>query len=151
MKNIFGMVTFRRMRNDPREAESIPATRIAMVAKELEMFAQTLRLAEEVAREQPGKALSMFYWTSVDATLKRVASFIRAADESRRQAQLGKPIESGQLKPRSTAKSAIATNAQTAQDEVEQITSEVEGRHGKATSRIPPPTPAKTKVKRKAE
>lgn len=142
------MVTFRRMRNDPREAESIPATRIAMVAKELEMFAQTLRLAEEVAREQPGKALSMFYWTSVDATLKRVASFIRAADESRRQAQLGKPIESGQLKPRSTAKSAIATNEQ---DEVDQITGEVEGRHGKATSRVPPKTPAKAKAKRKAE
>lgn len=147
MENIFGMVTFGRMRNDPREAESIPAVRIAMVAKELEMFAQTLRLAEEVAREQPSKALSMFYWTSVDATLKRVASFIRAADESRRQAQLGKPIESGQLKPRSTAKAA--TDAKTTQAVADSMAADVEDRLGKATPRAIPPT--KTKGKRKAE
>jgi hypothetical protein len=147
MEKIFGMVTFGRMRNDPREADSIPASRIAMVAKELEMFAQTLRLAEEVAQQQPGKSLSMFYWTAVDATLKRVASFVRAADESRRQAQLGKPIESGQLKPRSTAKTAIDSDDDTA--EIDDMVAEVEGKLGKATPK--PRITTKKQGKRKAE
>lgn len=135
----------------PKSAFGVTAAQLEALAAEFENYAARVRAAAKVAKGQPNQSLAMFNWASVSTGLRLLRGFIAKADESRIAAELGNPIPVGQLKARSTAKSAIATNAQTAQDEVEQITSEVEGRHGKATSRIPPPTPAKTKVKRKAE
>lgn len=92
------------MSNEPRTAEPIPSERIAFVASELERFAEMLRLCEKTAKSQPNGKLSIYYWTSAETGLKRLASFVRSADESRRKAELGKPVEAGQLKPRSTTK-----------------------------------------------
>lgn len=104
LEKIFQNGYISRMANDPRTAESIPSERIGFVAAELERFAVALRLCESVAKTQEENSLAIYYWTSAESGLKRLASFVRAAEESRRSAELGKPLVSGQLKPRSTAK-----------------------------------------------
>ncbi len=89
------------MNNDLRLTDLIKADQIGSVAAELEQFAATLRRCEEVAKNQPEQALAIYYWTSAETGLKRISSFVRAADESRRQAILGKPLIAGMPKPRS--------------------------------------------------
>lgn len=91
------------MVNDPRSAHPITADQLAQLANELEMFTRTLRLCQEVARTQSDRMLAIYNWASAEAGLKRLAAFVKAADESRRNAVLGKAIKPNQLKPRSTA------------------------------------------------
>ncbi len=104
LKIFFKLVTFLRMRNDPRRTEPVTSSQIRSIADELERFVVALRLAEETAKTQANNTLGIYYWSSAEVGLKRLASFIRSADESRRQAQIGKPMAIGEFKPRSTAK-----------------------------------------------
>jgi hypothetical protein len=91
------------MNRDPRYAQPIPSQQLDLLANELETLAKTLRACGETASSQPGQVLAIYYWASAETGLKRLASFVRAADESRRSAVIGKPITTGALKPRSTA------------------------------------------------
>lgn len=104
------------MEKDLRLTELINAKQIGSVAAELEQFAATLRRCEEVAQTQDGNALAIYYWTSAETGLKRIASFVRAADESRRQAMLGKPLAAGQPKPRSDRSRKAASEAKAKAD-----------------------------------
>jgi hypothetical protein len=103
LANIFTVVTLANMSNDPRSAHPITADQLSQLANELEMFTRTLRLCEEVAKTQSDRMLAIYNWASAEAGIKRLAAFVKAADESRRNAVLGKAIKPNQLKPRSTA------------------------------------------------
>ena len=102
LENFFKLATFLDMAKPQAIAESVSAERIASICEELEQLASTLRRCEMVARDQPTKSLAIYYLKSAVAGLNRVASFVDSADKSRRQAVMGKPLEAGQPKPRST-------------------------------------------------
>jgi len=94
------------MRNEPKQTEPITVAQLRSVADELLRFAESLRLCAETAEKQPTKTLAVYYWNSAVGGLSRISSFVRAAEDSRRHAELGSPLAVGQLKPRSTAKAA---------------------------------------------
>jgi predicted signal transduction protein with EAL and GGDEF domain len=92
------------MANQSKRAESISATQLRTVADLLRHFSETCSKAAEIADAQPTKSLAIFNWSSAEFGLDRLRSFVAAAEKSTTQAKLGKPIEAGQFKPRSTAK-----------------------------------------------
>lgn len=96
------------MRNEPKQTEPITVAQLRSVAEELLRFAESLRLCAETAEKQPTKTLAVYYWNSAVGGLSRISSFVRAAEDSRRHAELGSPLAVGQLKPRSTAKNKDA-------------------------------------------
>ena len=102
LEKFFKLATFLDMAKPQAIAESVSADQIASICEELEQLASTLRRCETVARDQPTKSLAIYYLKSAVAGLNRVASFVDSADKSRRQAVMGKPLEAGQPKPRST-------------------------------------------------
>lgn len=106
LEYFFKLVTFSGMANDPRKTQPVTADQIGSIVEELERFVVSLKMAANVARTQPEETLGIYYWNSAEIGLARLASFVKAAEESQRAAKLGKPMEIGQLKPRSTGKTS---------------------------------------------
>jgi hypothetical protein len=100
---------YNRRMNGPSEAkQTVPVTaaQLESLALDLLHFAERLRTAAKVAKTQPNETLAVYNWLSVPTGLRMLRSFVARADESRSAAELGRPLEVGQLKPRSTANKA---------------------------------------------
>lgn len=131
----------------PRPAVALTSEHLRTIADQLAEWSETLRKVAEVAEKQENKEIAVFNWLSVPKGLQLLESFVVKANESRRLAQLGTPIQSGELKARSRAK--IAPEPETTQAVADSMAAHVEDRLGKATPRAIPPT--KKQAKRKAE
>lgn len=93
-----------RMGSEPKSALPITSTQLQMLADELHDLSVRLGKAADVAKTQENQILAMFNWPSVPKAMKSLRSFVAKADESRGLATYGRPIQVGELKPRSTAK-----------------------------------------------
>lgn len=90
--------------SEPKQTLPVTATQLESLSVELSQLAARLRAAAEVARAQPSESLAVYNWPSVPTGLRMLRNFVAKADESRSAAELGTPIQAGQLKSRSTAK-----------------------------------------------
>ena len=88
----------------PKTTTEVSASQLEQLANELADFSERIKLAAQVASDQPAKSLAIYNWASVHTGLRLLRGFVAKADESRSAAGLGTPLAVGQLKPRSTAK-----------------------------------------------
>lgn len=88
----------------PRPAVALTSDHLKTIADQLAEWSETLRKVAEVADKQENKEIAIFNWLSVPKGLQLIESFVVKANESRRLAQLGTPVQSGELKARSRAK-----------------------------------------------
>ncbi len=133
----------------PRPAVALTSDHLRTIADQLADWSETLRKVADVAEKQENKEIAIFNWLSVPKGLQLLESFVVKANESRRLAQLGTPIQSGELKARSRVKTEVADEPETTQAVADRMAAEIEGRLGKATPK--PPAATKKQGKRKAE
>lgn len=89
--------------NAPHATEAISVNQLDAIATQLQKWADELRYTSATAKEMNLDSIASYYLTSAELGMKRFKTFINAVEESRLALQLGKPIEIGKLKPRSTA------------------------------------------------
>jgi len=96
------MNTPKTPRSLPKATLPVTANQLDSLANDLADFVTKLRNAAKIARTQPNETLGIFNWPSVPKGLTLLRNFVAKADESRSDAELGRPLPIGQLKPRST-------------------------------------------------